>query len=216
MHERARVGLLDDGGAVEDVAAQELPAIVHRGGLEAARLREPDRALTLLRARGRRAARGQGRPPRLRRHAHRGEADVHQLHGILGRGVAIRALVHGVELLGQPPDVVGGEWAGRHRDGQLERLPVVAKIASRAAGVSASSRSRRVATNSWRMSVASMPSAEVMPGLGGTSTVGMPSSRASALACRGPAPPKATSTKSRGSYPRWTETTRMAAIMWAL
>ena len=35
--------------------------------------------------------------------------------------------------------------------------------------------------------------------LGGTSTAGIPRSRARALACSGPAPPKATSTNCRGS-----------------
>ena len=45
----------------------------------------------------------------------------------------------------------------------------------------------------WRLAAPSMP------GFGGTSTAGMPSSRARALACRGPAPPNATRTKSRGS-----------------
>ena len=44
------------------------------------------------------------------------------------------------------------------------------------------------------------------PGIGGQITSAMPSSLASAAACRGPAPPKAMSTKSRGSWPRWTET----------
>ena len=44
----------------------------------------------------------------------------------------------------------------------------------------------------------------------GTSTVEIPSSSASSHACSGPAPPKATSAKSRGSCPRSTETTRSA------
>lgn len=41
--------------------------------------------------------------------------------------------------------------------------------------------------------------AEAIPGLGGIKIVGMPNSRAKALACSGPAPPNATKTKSRGS-----------------
>ena len=44
----------------------------------------------------------------------------------------------------------------------------------------------------------------------GTSTVSIPSSSASAQACSGPAPPNATSAKSRGSRPCSTETTRRA------
>src|SRR3954454_18152658 len=35
-------------------------------------------------------------------------------------------------------------------------------------------------------------------------------SAATALACSGPAPPNATSANSRGSWPRWTETSRSA------
>ena len=48
-------------------------------------------------------------------------------------------------------------------------------------------------------SVVSSPVAEKMPGLRGISSVGISASRASAFACTGPAPPKPTSTKSRGS-----------------
>jgi hypothetical protein len=44
---------------------------------------------------------------------------------------------------------------------------------------------------------------------------GMLNCRASALACIGPAPPKATITKSRGSNPRCTEITRIAPTMLA-
>ena len=48
-------------------------------------------------------------------------------------------------------------------------------------------------------SVVSRPVAEKIPGLRGISSVGISASRASAFACTGPAPPKPTSTKSRGS-----------------
>lgn len=44
----------------------------------------------------------------------------------------------------------------------------------------------------------------------GTSTVGMPSSRAISTACNGPAPPKAKRAKSRGSCPFSTDTRRIA------
>ena len=54
------------------------------------------------------------------------------------------------------------------------------------------------APSSRRLVVAS-PYAQSTPGLGGTITGQEPSSRASALACSGPAPPNATSAKSRGS-----------------
>ena len=44
----------------------------------------------------------------------------------------------------------------------------------------------------------------------------MPSSRASAAACSGPAPPKAKSAKSRGSWPRDSDTMRMAPAILSL
>ena len=56
-----------------------------------------------------------------------------------------------------------------------------------------------VATNSWTTSVASRPVADVIPGCGGTSTREISSSRAMSQANSGPAPPAATSVKSRGS-----------------
>ena len=55
-----------------------------------------------------------------------------------------------------------------------------------------------------------------MPGRAGTSTFGRPSSRASAEACSGPAPPKANSAKSRGSWPRDTDTMRIAPAIFML
>ena len=45
---------------------------------------------------------------------------------------------------------------------------------------------------------------------------GRPSSRASAVACSGPAPPKANSAKSRGSWPRDTDTMRIAPAIFML
>src|SRR5258708_38680745 len=42
VHKRARVGLLDDRGAVDDVAAEELAAIEHPGRAKATHLGEPD------------------------------------------------------------------------------------------------------------------------------------------------------------------------------
>ena len=50
----------------------------------------------------------------------------------------------------------------------------------------------------------------------GITTVGIRSSRARSAACSGPAPPKATSEKSRGSYPRSTVMSRTAFSMEAL
>ena len=62
----------------------------------------------------------------------------------------------------------------------------------------------------------SRPSAAVMPGQRGITIRSMPSSSATCGACIGPAPPRATSAKRRGSWPRATEMTRSAAAMFAL
>ena len=132
------------------------------------------------------------------------------------RGIAVGALVHRVELAAQPlhVGVPTGARAGRSREARttgrdsggrhfaacagrraaprrVRGAPLPPRRSRRRAPPASRARarpavSRRVATNSWRMSVASMPTAEAIPGLGGTSTVGMPSSRASALACSGP------------------------------
>ena len=61
VHERAGVVLLDDRGAVDDIAAQELPAVEHQGRAKAADFREPDITAALQRGRGRGAAFGQRR-----------------------------------------------------------------------------------------------------------------------------------------------------------
>ena len=62
-----------------------------------------------------------------------------------------------------------------------------------------SARVRNMVEKSCRMSTSRQPSAEVMPGFGGTSTIGIDRSRARSAPCSGPAPPKTTSAKSRGS-----------------
>ena len=58
-----------------------------------------------------------------------------------------------------------------------------------------------VRTKSWRISATTQPSAFVIPGRAGTKMRGILNSRPSDAACSGPAPPKAKSVKSRGSYP---------------
>ena len=68
----------------------------------------------------------------------------------------------------------------------------------------------RVRTKSRRTSAISSPSAEKLPGSGGTTTVRMPSSSATAAACNGPAPPNGSRAKSRGSMPRITDTSLIA------
>ena len=70
-------------------------------------------------------------------------------------------------------------------------------------------------TASTRSGAASVPNAEQTPGLGGTSTRRMPMASAISAACVGPAPPKATSTNSRGSMPCSTVTMRMAFAMFS-
>ena len=54
-------------------------------------------------------------------------------------------------------------------------------------------------TASLTMSALIAPSAQSVPGARGTKTAGIPTSRASSAPTTGPAPPKATSVKSRGS-----------------
>ena len=83
----------------------------------------------------------------------------------------------------------------------------------RPAVAAAARRCPTVRTNVARMSVSSSPHVESTPGRGGITTVGMSSSSASRHACSGPAPPKATSAKRRGSWPRPTDTVRMARAM---
>ena len=56
-----------------------------------------------------------------------------------------------------------------------------------------------VRANSSRKSATRSPVAQRSPGAGGTTTGNEPMIRATAFACIGPAPPKATSAKSRGS-----------------
>ena len=71
----------------------------------------------------------------------------------------------------------------------------------------------RVRLKSALRSAARSPSAQSTPGAGGISTRGMPNSSARAQPCSGPAPPNGTRVKSRGSWPRSTETMRSAPIM---
>ena len=83
-------------------------------------------------------------------------------------------------------------------------------------GLTASVRTKRVRLKSPRTSACRRPIAEASPGRGGTSTLRIPMMRATSAACSGPAPPKATSVKSRGSSPCSTEMTRTAPIMLTL
>ncbi len=57
------------------------------------------------------------------------------------------------------------------------------------------------------------PRAHSTPGCGGISMVRTPTSRMIAAPCSGPAPPKATSTKSRGSWPCSTDSSRVRPAM---
>ena len=70
--------------------------------------------------------------------------------------------------------------------------------------------------DSSRAEVVASPSAHSTPGDGGTITGQAPVSLPSALACSGPAPPNATSAKSRGSKPCWTLTSRSPPSMFSL
>ena len=59
------------------------------------------------------------------------------------------------------------------------------------------------------------PTAEATPAAQGTATDVMPNVSASRATCIGPAPPNPTNVNGRGSTPRCTVTTRMAAAMLA-
>src|SRR5262245_19561646 len=109
--ERAGVVILDDRGPLDHVPAQQLCAIEDHGLVKPAHLREPYVAVSLDGGRGGDSALGQWRATRLRRHAQRGEPNVHELHGILGRSVAVGALVARVELGAQALDVIRRHWA---------------------------------------------------------------------------------------------------------
>ena len=91
-----------------------------------------------------------------------------------------------------------------------------ARMASAQPPSTSSSGRFTVMPKSWRTSASTQPSAEVMPGYIGTRIFGTPSSRASTLACSGPAPPNAKIAKSRGSKPFSTETKRIASAIDAL
>ena len=71
----------------------------------------------------------------------------------------------------------------------------------------------RVRLNSALRSAASKPVGAEHAGRRRHQHARMPSSSASAQPCSGPAPPNGTSVKSRGSWPRSTETTRSAPTM---
>ena len=75
--------------------------------------------------------------------------------------------------------------------------------------------SSTVSVKSCRISEARRPHAEKLPGSFGTSTLSMPSSSATVVACMGPAPPNAISTHRRGSWPRDIEISRIEATILA-
>ena len=82
--------------------------------------------------------------------------------------------------------------------------------------VRSANRRRQVRADSSRADVVASPRAHSTPGDGGTMTGHAPVSLPSALACSGPAPPKATSAKSLGSKPCWTLTRRRPPSMFSL
>ena len=142
--------------------------------------------------------------PQLRPRPDLGRPHCDQLELALRLGVAVALLVRGVERArpgsaraAPSARTTGRGSAARPRPPPEARLPP-------------SSGRTCVVTRSRRSSLAARPSAESTPACSGTSTRETPSSSASAQACSGPAPPKATSAKPRGSWPRSTETTRSA------
>ena len=85
-----------------------------------------------------------------------------------------------------------------------------------ASRVKSSPVSSTLSTRSRRRSETSIPSADSTPQARGTTTRVMPSSSAIAVACSGPAPPNASSARSRGSTPRSTVMTRTARAISSL
>ena len=81
------------------------------------------------------------------------------------------------------------------------------------AGSTVSVRASTVRTVWCSTSARSSPKALNSPGAGGTSTVPIPSERATPQACRGPAPPKAMRMNPAGSRPRSTDTDLIARTM---
>ena len=92
----------------------------------------------------------------------------------------------------------------RRARAHLDRRRVVDRAASRAVRTKVSRRSDTIS-----------PCAQRMPGANGTRQRRMPRLFATSVACSGPAPPNGSSVKSRGSWPRSTETARIARTMLA-
>ena len=139
----------------------------------------------------------------------RARADLGGSHGDeldrRGRGRRSRTAPRargGTPRRGRPRAAPSARRTGRGSAGRPRRGRQLAGLLER------DRRTRR--TRSRRSSLATRPSAERTPAAAGTSTLPIPSSSASAHACSGPAPPNATSAKSRGSWPRSTETSRSA------
>ena len=204
-------------GPVEGRTGRERVAVVDRAVDVAARLGEVDLPVLL---RLDLAAAVELPRRRLRDPPHARQPQAHDLDRLGRRGEAVRAVVLLVEPLQEAV-------AGRNR--QLVALADVAEVdlaleldrvvadslalelvapgvprarqtSPRPRAASSSSRRRMIVIAASRLrSVVRSPVAEKMPGLRGISSVGISASRASALACTGPAPPKPTSTKSRGS-----------------
>ena len=116
----------------------------------------------------------------------------------------------------RPP---GRRWPARSRGHALRREPRPPRPSASSCRIPSSSPSVEVGEPAQAGAGRLVPhrwwsrrrSAHSTPGDGGTITGHAPVSLPSALACSGPAPPKATSAKSRGSKPCCTETSRSAA-----
>ena len=206
------------------IAAQYERRRVRRAG-------EDGRA-TRARAQGVALRLGARNGPGRRRAAERGDAEVHDLDPLARVRVAVADVVRVVERRGEPRSdrrrrrsgtsrvlLADVAQVGRASDVAVSRdrrrrlasarrasaLAAPGRAPAEGLGRSSAPRSRKnVWTKSWRTSVCSMPQAENVPGLQGTITSAISSSSASHAACIGPAPPKATRAKSRGSMPRAT------------
>ena len=181
----------------------------------------PNRTGALARRSARSAA---GRRRRLRAGQRRGHAHRHQLQLASGSSssrsgcacarsnAARRSAGSGssspstaqLERLARVAQVVGGAQLGVGRAQLLAaaRAQAPNDLRDGLARERRSPVSSTLSTTSRRRSETASPSADSTPETTGTTTRRMPSSSAIAAACSGPAPPNATSARSRGSIPR--------------